>query len=108
MSIKKKSSSSSFHGKDAKKILSKIDAEYDYGPIQKLNYFNGSHPVIMKSWIDKFNWSSKLQYTGNKKGSRSPYKHEKIKYRILTFLENTFLKGNVIGGFKNYNIINGS
>ena len=59
----------------------------------------------MKNWIEKFNWSSRLQYTGNKKTTRSPHKHEKTKYRILTFIENTFLNGNVIGGFKNYNII---
>ncbi len=105
MSTKRKSSSTSYHGKDAKKIISKISTEYDYGPLQKLQTYKGSHPATMESWIGKFNWSSKLQYTGNKKRSRPPHKHEKVKYRFLTFIENTFLNGNVIGGFKNYNII---
>jgi len=105
MSTKRKSSSTSYHGKNADKILSKIDNEYDYGPLQKLSLFKGSHPASMKNWIEKFNWSSRLQYTGNKKTTRAPHKHEKTKYRILTFIENTFLNGNVIGGFKNYNII---
>ena len=105
MSTKRKASSTSYHGKDANKILAKIDSEYDYGPLQKLNTFSGSHPSSMKSWIDKFNWSSKLQFSGKKSRSRTVHKHEKFKYRFLTYIENTFLNGKVIGGFKNYNLI---
>jgi len=105
MSNKRKSSSSSYHGKSAKKILSKIAIEYDYGPLNKLNKFKGTHPLAMKDWINLFDWSSKLQYNGNKNKNRLPHKHEKIKYRILSFIENIFLNGKVIGGFKNYHII---
>ena len=105
MSNKRKSSSSSYHGKNAKNILSRIAIEYDYGPLNKLNKFNGSHPSVMNNWISLFNWSSKLQYSGNRNKRRAPHKHEKMRYRILSFIENTFFKGNVIGGFKNYNII---
>ena len=105
MSNKRKSSSSSYHGQNADKVIAKIDNEYDYGPLNKLAKFIGSHPSSMKNWIGKFNWSSKLQYSGRKNSTRAPHKHEKPKYRILTFIENTFLNGNVIGGFKNYNII---
>ena len=104
MSSKRKSSSSSYHGKNAK-ILSRIAIEYDYGPLNKLNKYEGSHPSVMKDWIGLFDWSPKLQYSGTRNKKRAPHKHEKIKYRVISFIENTFLNGKVIGGFKNYNII---
>jgi hypothetical protein len=104
MSSKRKSSSSSYHGKNSK-ILSRIAIEYDYGPLNKLNKYEGSHPSVMKDWIGLFDWSSKLQYSGTRNKKRAPHKHEKIKYRLISFIENTFLNGKVIGGFKNYNII---
>jgi hypothetical protein len=105
MSTKRKSSSTSYHGKSAKKIISQIAQEYDYGPLNKLKKYQGTHPSVMKEWISKFNWSSQLQYTGNRNKKRNPHKHEKFKYRLLSFIENTFLNGEVIGGFKNYTII---
>jgi hypothetical protein len=33
------------------------------------------------------------------------HKHDKLKYRMLSFFEQKFLKGNQIAGFKNYELI---
>ena len=75
---------------------------FDYGPLSRLKKFNGLHPAVMKEWIGKFNWQDKLQYKGVISRHRKLYKHEKFKYRALSFIENKFLGGKTIGGFKNY------
>jgi len=33
------------------------------------------------------------------------HKHDKLKYRMLSFIEQNFLNGNQIAGFKNYELI---
>ena len=33
------------------------------------------------------------------------HKHDKLKYRMLSFIEQNFLKGNHLAGFKNYELI---
>ena len=82
------------------------ETEFDYGPLNKLKKYNGTHPKSIIPWIEKiFDWSDQLQYEGGRKKSRPMYKHERLKYRILSFLENNFLNGRQIGGFKNYEII---
>jgi hypothetical protein len=79
---------------------------FDYGPLNKLKVFRGNHPNVIKPWIEKiFDWEHELQMSGKKIKSRPPYKHERLKYRLLSLIENTFLGGRQIGGFKNYNII---
>ncbi|NLP03097.1 MAG: hypothetical protein GX089_11420 [Fibrobacter sp.] len=53
----------------------------------------------MKPWIARMDWKDQLQYTG-----KSPvrHKHDRLKYRILTFLEQKVFGGRQLGGFKNY------
>ncbi len=78
---------------------------FDYGPLSRLNVFRETHPAVMKEWIEKFDWQDRLQLSGPVKPGRYLYKHEKLKYRLLTFLEQTILGGRQIGGFKNYRLI---
>ncbi len=74
-------------------------AEFDYGSLARLKKYEGTHPAVMRRWVDAFNWGDKLQYTG-----KSPvrHKHEKCKYRLVTFLEQNILGGRQLFGFKNY------
>ena len=58
----------------------------------------------MQEWIAQFDWQDKLQYNGKPNLNRVPHKHEKLKNKILTFIEQSILKGKHIGGYKNYNI----
>lgn len=104
MTKKRKVSSTSYHGEGAAEANSVPDL-YDYGPLNKLTVFKGSHPATMKDWMAKFNWKDQLQYTGNRNPNRPILKHEKPKYVILSWVENTFRKGKPIGGFKNYEVI---
>jgi len=80
--------------------------EFDYGPLGNLSKFTESHPAVMKEWMKKLNWQDQLNYTkAIKNNSRKLHKHEKLKTRITTWLEQTFLGGRTIGGFKNYTLL---
>lgn len=107
MSYKKKESSKTYRGELKTEHQTKnLNETFDYGPLQKLRKFEGTHPAVMTSWIiEKFNWKDQLQYTGNRDKSRPVHKHEKLKYRILSWIENNLLGGKTIGGFKNYKLI---
>ena len=72
---------------------------FDYGSLEKVPRFTETHPAVMNDWIAKMNWKDQLQYTGK---SSVVSKHERFKYRLLTFLEQKVLGGKQIGGFKNY------
>ncbi len=79
--------------------------DFDYGPLNKVPKFTKTHPVVMQEKIAKINWSKELQYSGKALKGRSLYKHEKLKYRIRTWIELNLLGGREIGGFKNYKIV---
>ena len=75
---------------------------FDYGDLSKLCVFNETHPEVMKDFIKKFNWQNQL-YPHNRQLKK--HKHDKFKYRLLSFIEQKFLNGNQIAGFKNYELI---
>ncbi len=105
MSYKKQVMDRSYHGKEqADKKFKKDPLIFDYGPLNQIAKFKGSHPSIMRQWIAKHNWKSKLQYKGRRDKTRPVHKHEKLQYRILSWIEYKLLGGKQIGGFKNYNI----
>ena len=79
--------------------------EFDYGPLNLLAEFNETHPEVMKEMISKMDWQNKLQYSGKPSKYRLPHKHEKLLYRILSFIENNFYGGKRFGEFKNYNVV---
>jgi glycosyltransferase involved in cell wall biosynthesis len=72
---------------------------FDYGPLDKRAIFSGTHPRIMEARITAMDWKHLLAYSGPDK---THYHHDKLKYRILTYLEKTLFGGRQIGGFKNY------
>jgi hypothetical protein len=87
----------------AEKIFKSEPVEFNYGNLDKLCLFNEAHPAVMKEFIERFNWSEDL-FPNNLNVTK--HKHDKIKYRILSFIEQNILKGKQIAGFKNYDLIN--
>ncbi|MFH2141945.1 MAG: hypothetical protein ABIJ97_05955 [Bacteroidota bacterium] len=75
---------------------------FDYGNLSRLKTFKDSHPAVMKTWLEKFNWQDQLQYSGKANQNRPMHKHEKLRYRIVSFIENKLLFGRSLGEFKNY------
>ncbi len=80
---------------------------YDYGNLSKLTRFKGTHPAVMKRWIEKFDWKDQLRYSGPLK-SKNPLlmKHDKLKYRVVSWIEKHLLGGRRLGEFKNYRLLN--
>ncbi|MDA0194668.1 MAG: hypothetical protein O2887_06300 [Bacteroidetes bacterium] len=82
-----------------------LPLSFDYGPMNRLYIFSGSHPQYMQKIIGSFNWGNQLSLTGRRKMNRPLYKHEKLWYRFLSWLENNLLGGKRLGGFKNYKLV---
>ena len=80
-------------------------SEFDYGPLDLLAKFEGTHPEVMKEMIGRMNWKEKLQYSGKPNRYREPHKHERLKYRLLSIAERTLFGGRQIGGFRNYKLL---
>lgn len=78
---------------------------FDYGPLRLAVKFDESHPSVMQEWIARFDWADALYEKGPIPTNRPRFKHEKIKYRLLTFIEQNLFGGRSIGGFKNYELI---
>lgn len=84
----------------------KFDKLFDYGNLSKLKRFEGSHPRVMKEWIDGFNWKDQLRFTGPKKSTNPiQIKHDKPRYRIISWIEKNLLGGKRLGEFKNYILV---
>ncbi|MEL6253462.1 MAG: hypothetical protein AAFR87_15730 [Bacteroidota bacterium] len=80
-------------------------AQFDYGNMSRIPIFTESHPAVMETFIKKFNWADQLRYD-NEEPDRPLFKHEKLKYRILSWIENNIMGGRGIFGFRNYLLIN--
>lgn len=78
---------------------------FDYGPMRFTKEFKGSHPKVMGSWIEKFDWADELRMDAPIPTNRPRFKHEKPKYRIYTWIEQNLLNNRRLGGFKNYIIV---
>lgn len=88
--------------KRAEDYYEKAPKEFDYGPLNRLEKFTGTHPKVMESMIAKMNWQDKLQYSGRPNTYRAPHKHERFKYRFISCIEKVFNNSEQIAGFKNY------
>jgi hypothetical protein len=93
--------------KRASDYYEKAPKFFDYGPLDRLEVFNGEHPAVMKERIGKMDWQEKLQDNGRPNPYREPHKHERMKYRLLSFIEKRLLGGRRIGTFKNYILLDG-
>lgn len=106
MSGKKKKTSATYHGTEkGQKMVRNMPDVFDYGPLNTVPIFKGTHPAVMKNWIAKFDWQDQLQQSGKRNKARQSHPHERFKYRVLSFIENTFLGGKTIFDFQNYELL---
>ncbi len=91
--------------KKAEDFYEKAPKYFDYGPLNRLATFRETHPQVMRERIAAMDWKDKLQYDGKPNPYRKPHKHERLKYRMLSFAENCLPGGRQLGGFKNYNLM---
>ncbi len=75
---------------------------FDFGDLTKLSVYRKTHPNVMEEKIAQFNWADQLRLH-----RRQPtlHRHERLKYRLLTFIEQNLLGGRQILSFKNYRLV---
>jgi hypothetical protein len=102
---KKKALDTIHKGKEkANELYESVADRFNYGPLGNLSKFKGSHPKVMHDWIQRHDWADELNYSKTRKRGQI-HKHERLKYRLISFIENKLLGGRQLGGFKNYIII---
>ncbi len=77
---------------------------FDYGPLGKIPEFKGSHPKVMEERIKQFFWKDKLNYSKSGKPKRKLAKHERLKYKIIDFLEKKVFRKPIFS-YSNWEII---
>lgn len=106
MQNKKKALDSIHKGNQkADQIYKEQESEFDYGPLKNLPVFTETHPAVMKQKMQDFTWANQLNYTSNKKPNRPKFKHEKVKYQLISFLERKLNGGKHYFPFKNWKLI---
>ncbi len=102
METKKIKMDTFYHGDKNKKAR---ELGYDYGPLGRIPIYKGSHPKVMGEMIDKLAWKDRLNYSKRANLDRPKMKHEKLKYRIISALENALNGGQEFWGYSNWNLI---
>lgn len=89
--------------KAREEAMDKKNIAFDYGPLQKMSLFKGTHPGVMEERIRAFDWKDQLQYSGRKRPNTVRHKHERFKYRFVTFFER--LVGRTLFSSRNYILV---
>ncbi len=79
--------------------------EFNYGSLNRVPKFKETHPNVMKQRVSALSWKDSLHYNSDFKLERKLQKHERLKYRVKSWIELNLLGGREIGGFKNYKIV---
>lgn len=74
---------------------------FDYGNLGRLARYAGTAPAVMRRRIALMDWQDQLRYR-EVPGRKSRNKHERLKYRLLTFIEQRLLGGRTLLGYRNY------
>ena len=106
MQSKRKNLHTVFKGKEkvAKMFENTVDT-FDYGALGNLQKYKETPPIVLKEKMKDFHWGDQLNYGTKHTLNRPLHKHEKFKNRMLTKIENTFLKGDQIFGYSNWELV---
>lgn len=104
MQKKKKTHTANYRGAQFSEQKYRFDENlYDYGDLSKLKLFTESHPDVLKPFIQNFNWKHQLRY--EPRAGAKLQKHERMKYRLVSFIEQNLLGGRQLFGFRNYKLM---
>ncbi|NCG30076.1 MAG: hypothetical protein GWP27_06355 [Bacteroidetes bacterium] len=81
----------------------RFSGDFQFGNMSNLDTFDGSHPEVMEKRIASLDWQNQL--TSDPVVRKYPFKHERMKNRLITKLEKTLLGGEQIMSFKNYTLV---
>lgn len=105
MQKKRKAFDTNHMGVEKAALVHQFDEyDFDYGDLGKMTAFRGSHPAVMQEMVDKFDWADKL-YPNRPLNKKYKHKHDKLRYKLLSFVENNLLSGRHLFSFKNYELL---
>jgi hypothetical protein len=87
----------------AEAMFREAEDDFDFGNLNQLTILKGTHPAVMQERIRLFNWADQLE-KNRRPAQKAIHKHERLKYRVLTFIEQHFLGGRQLFSFKNYRL----
>ncbi len=87
------------------KKFSASEHYFDYGNMSLIPVFNETHPAVMKEFIKQFNWKEFLHYEKDYIPRRESLKHERLKYRLLSWIEQNLLNEQLLFGYKNWKLL---
>ena len=95
-------------GKAVAESMERTEAvDFDYGPLANVPRFTDTHPAVMQEAMRALDWKDQL-YEEAPAGRESPrHKHETLKYRLLTGIENRFFAGRHLFASRNYEMLPG-
>lgn len=77
--------------------------QFDYGPLENIPRFDQTHPAVMQKAIANMDWQDHLYEKRPDGHPPVKHKHDKFKYRLLTWVENTLFGGRHLFASKNFN-----
>ena len=94
------------HGKKfAESKYQDVPLEFDYGPLNLVSSYKGTHPKVMGEKITSLDWQDKLYENDPSNRPRMRHKHERFRYRLLTFVEQKILGGRSLWEGTNFRLI---
>jgi hypothetical protein len=93
------------HGTHTAQLKQAHSPHFAYSPLARVPKFKGTHPAVMADWIARFNWAHQLNYTRHYRPGEIRQRHDHLKYRLLSWVENRLLGGQTLWGFKNYRLL---
>jgi len=72
---------------------------FDYGPLEHLRRFKGTHPAVMREWIASKAWSA-----ADYRRPGTLHEHNRRSTRALTWIEDNLLRSR-IGEYRNYRVL---
>ncbi len=105
MKSKKKEHDAIHRGKPNDKTTNQVIDIFEYGPLGRIPVFKETHPAVMNKRILEFFWADQLNYGNTFPDNYKLLKHDKIKSKIITWIENNLFNGRQLFGYKNWKII---
>ncbi len=106
MQAKKKEQFALWWGKSkAQNTFEKRSTTFDYGALGRLPRFEDSHPKVLDTWRTEMSWTDQLNQGNTHTLDRELFKHERLKYRALSYVENTFFESKTLFGYSNWNLV---
>ncbi|MDD4142077.1 MAG: glycosyltransferase family 2 protein [Bacteroidales bacterium] len=79
---------------------------FDWGCLYDVPEFRETHPAVMRDMVNKFYWKDFLHFErGYVPKNRPLMKHERRKYRFLTFIEKHLLGGRQLFAYSNWKLL---